>query len=84
MLVASALIGGNPAQSKTGRVSKPPAPAMDEIKPAAKATTVSVVINRGDSSINYVYSYIITQLIILTLVLFQHVQNIIGKKQRTP
>ena len=46
------MIGGRPAQSKTGKVSKPPAPAIDEIKPATKATSVSEAIKRVDSSIN--------------------------------
>ena len=46
------MIGGRPAQSKTGNVSKPPAPAIDEIKPATKATRVKAESNRGVISIN--------------------------------
>ena len=44
LLVANALMGGTPAQSKKGNTIIPPAPAMELTKPAPNATTVNPII----------------------------------------
>jgi len=51
LLVANALSGGKPAQSKTGKTMAPPAPAIELINPATKATTIKPIKSASDISI---------------------------------
>jgi hypothetical protein len=50
-LVANALSGGKPAHNKTGKTIAPPAPAMELIKPAMKATLIKPIKSVSDNSI---------------------------------
>jgi len=52
-LVANALRGGNPAHNKTGKTMAPPAPAIELIKPAIKATPIKPIKSDSDNSIFY-------------------------------
>ena len=49
--MAKALSGGKPTHSKIGKTIAPPAPAIELIKPAMKATTVNTIKSSCDSSI---------------------------------
>jgi hypothetical protein len=50
-LVANALSGGKPAHNKTGKTMAPPAPAIELIKPAIKATPINPIKSVSDKSI---------------------------------
>jgi hypothetical protein len=52
-LVAKAFSGGKPAQSKTGKTMAPPAPAIELIKPAIKATIIKPIESVIDKSIHF-------------------------------
>lgn len=54
-MVAKALSGGKPAQSKTGKTIAPPAPAIELIKPAIKATTIKPIKSASDNSMFFSY-----------------------------